>query len=93
MAWLGHLPYHEPMSVVTPVNTDELEALRRVRRWARSGRARAIRTEAGVSQSELDRSVGVDQSLISLWERGLRVPRGAAALRYAAALESLEEGG
>lgn len=80
-----------PMSVVTLVETDQAESLQRVRRWARSGRARAIRVETGLSQSELGRSVGVDQSLISLWERGLRIPRGPAALRYAALLASLEE--
>jgi DNA-binding transcriptional regulator YiaG len=65
-------------------------ALARVRRLARSGRARAIRVEAGVSQAEVARDVATSQSALSLWERGRRVPTGDASLRWLAVLDELE---
>lgn len=66
-----------------------LDLLQQARRYAKSGTARRLRVEAGLSQSEIAREVGVTSSAVALWESGKRVPRGEAAVRYAKVLESL----
>jgi transcriptional regulator with XRE-family HTH domain len=68
----------------------DLARLTRVRVAAANGRARALRQAAGLTQAEIAAAVGVAQPTVALWESGRRVPRGAAALRYAEALETLE---
>ncbi|MFK4037618.1 helix-turn-helix transcriptional regulator [Nonomuraea wenchangensis] len=68
----------------------DLARLRRVRAAAASGRARELRQAAGLTQAEIAAAVGVAQPTVALWETGQRVPRGAAALRYAKAVEALE---
>lgn len=69
----------------------EIEASRlvRIRRMVATGTARLIREEAGLSLAEMATSAGTDRSTIHRWEKGLRRPRGAAALRYLAVLEEL----
>lgn len=52
------------------------------RRYSRSGDARSLREELGLSVRETARAVSVDVSTVSRWERGLRVPRGEAAVRF-----------
>ena len=68
---------------------EDLLLLVEARESARSGRARRVRELAGVSQAMLGLAVGVDGSAISRWERGLRAPRGPAAVRYAQTLRVL----
>lgn len=63
--------------------------LARVRQLVSSGEARAIRCAAGVSQGEVAAAVGVEPPTISRWERGLRQPRGGAAIRYLRILDRL----
>ena len=41
----------------------------------RTGLGRSIRERAGLSQSELARSLGVDSGTVSKWEAGERSPR------------------
>jgi transcriptional regulator with XRE-family HTH domain len=60
-----------------------------VRQLGRNGDARAIRKAAGISVSELAREIDASSGALSLWERGLRHPRPAAAMRWADALEEL----
>jgi transcriptional regulator with XRE-family HTH domain len=67
-----------------------LIALAEVRRATKTGRARAIREAAALSQTEIARSVGVAQATVSLWESGRRTPRGKPAERYALILRELE---
>ena len=55
-----------------------------------SGKARQIRECARLSQADVARSVGADQSTVARWERGERVPRGAPALKYALLLDRLQ---
>jgi DNA-binding transcriptional regulator YiaG len=74
---------------VALVNAKELVALSRVRVLAESGEAAAIRRRAGLSLSEVAGSLGVSPVTVHRWERSTRRPRGRAALRYAALLESL----
>jgi transcriptional regulator with XRE-family HTH domain len=66
-----------------------IERVAWVRQLAKNGGARAIREAAGVTASELARSIDASPGAVSLWERGLRLPREAAALRYATVLEEL----
>jgi DNA-binding XRE family transcriptional regulator len=50
----------------------DLILLRQVRADAKSGRAREVRMDAGVTQSELGAATGVHQATIALWELGHR---------------------
>lgn len=59
------------------------------REWARSGRGARIRQNAGVTQAQLARELGVDPVSISRWERGERAPRDQMAARYARVLRTL----
>jgi len=70
---------------------DDALALAQLRADVASGRARAIRERARLTQAETGRAVRVSPGAISLWELGRRVPRGRAALRYAAFLWELDK--
>jgi DNA-binding transcriptional regulator YiaG len=71
------------------MTTTAAERLQAVRTRIKSGEARQIREAARLTQSELARSVGVDHTTLCRWESGERLPRGEAALRYAALLDRL----
>jgi DNA-binding XRE family transcriptional regulator len=51
-----------------------------------------IRAQAGVSLAEMAEPIGVAPSTILRWERGERVPHGAAAVRYGELLDELSRG-
>jgi DNA-binding transcriptional regulator YiaG len=68
----------------------DLERLVAVRARCRTGEAAQLRTAAGLSQSDVARTLGVSPAAINRWERGPRSPSGTAALRYASLLEMLE---
>jgi DNA-binding transcriptional regulator YiaG len=60
-------------------------------RWAgRSGEGRRIRTAAGLSIGEVARRVGVDESTVSRWERGLCWPSGPRANAYIRLLAAVD---
>jgi DNA-binding transcriptional regulator YiaG len=61
----------------------------RVRAAARTGAGRRIREAAGLTITEIGRSVGTSHACISRWENGSRVPQGAPAIRYLKLLERL----
>lgn len=65
--------------------------LSRMRRALADGEAVRLREDAGLSTSESAAAVGVVESTYWRWEKQLRVPRGAAALRYAKFLDRLRE--
>jgi DNA-binding transcriptional regulator YiaG len=65
------------------MKTDDTLLLIESRRALSDGRARALREAAGLSQSEVARTVRVTPQAVTRWETGSRVPRGDAALRYA----------
>jgi DNA-binding XRE family transcriptional regulator len=71
------------------LSTSSIERVAWIRALVKNGGARAIREAAGVSAAELARSIDASPAAVSLWERGLRYPREATALRYAAVLEGL----
>jgi transcriptional regulator with XRE-family HTH domain len=70
---------------------EEALAVTRARSWLRSGRARAIRKRAGLSQADVARAVGTDHPQVSRWESGLYAPARGTALRLALLYEQLEE--
>jgi len=75
------------------VTNEEMLALARARRLAKSGAARAIRIGAGLSLAELGSNVGPDgvgPATVQRWETGQRAPHGELALAYAAALDVLQ---
>jgi transcriptional regulator with XRE-family HTH domain len=69
-----------------------LRAVCEARAALRNGRLRELRELHGFSQRELASALGVDESAISRWETGGRIPRAAAAERIAALLRVLEQG-
>jgi DNA-binding transcriptional regulator YiaG len=73
------------------MKSDELRLIIEARESARSGRGARIRRAAGVSQVELADAIGVHGVSVSRWERGVRCPRGVAAIRYARLLRELSE--
>jgi transcriptional regulator with XRE-family HTH domain len=74
------------------MTTKDLQRLTVVRRLAASGEARRRREAAGISLAELAEHCGVDASSVWRWERGVRRPRGDAALRYGRLLDLLAPG-
>lgn len=52
------------------------------RQSCRSGEARRLRRELGLSVRDVATSVGVDPGTVSRWERARCVPRGAHAQRF-----------
>lgn len=68
---------------------NEIILLVKARRLASSGTARALRLNAGLSLREVADALGTSHGTVWLWERGQRVPRGAAALAWAALLADL----
>ena len=68
----------------------ETEQLAWVRGICSSGHAQTIREAAGVSRGEVARDADCAEPTIWRWERGLRTPKGDAALRYAKVMRRLE---
>ena len=60
-----------------------VEQLIQARALITSGEARRIREAARLSLVTVARAVEADPSAIGRWERGERLPRGSAALKYA----------
>ena len=73
------------------MNKSQLVALARVRRMIKSGEAKAIRIENGLSLAEMGSCIGkgVGPGTVWRWEEGQRIPRGELGLAYLAALEAL----
>lgn len=72
---------------------DALVDLTRTRDLLRTGAARIVRVNAGLSLGEVATSLGVQPSTVMRWENGSRVPRGEAAVTYGRLLEQLMERG
>ena len=70
---------------------DDALAIVRVRSWLRTGRARAIRERAGMSQADVGLAVGSDHAQVSRWETGMYSPARRSALRLARLYEGMEE--
>lgn len=70
---------------------EETLTVAQVRAWLRSGRAREIRKQAGLSQADVAAAVDTDNAQISRWECGKGSPRRDSALKLAALYEKLEK--
>lgn len=70
----------------------ETEQIARVRELIATGAARRIREAARLSLAEMAKPCHVTASAVWRWEQGKRMPRGEAALRYAALLDGLTKG-
>lgn len=69
----------------TPTTSD----LVAVRQLCRSGQARTIRLQAGVSLAEVAAEVPATAAAVHRWETGQRLPRGDYATGYLAVLRRL----
>lgn len=74
---------------VRAMKVTDLERLSRVRAMIESGEAKSRRSRSGLSLSEVASTCGVDGSTVWRWEHGLRMPRGATALKYCRVLDLL----
>ncbi len=66
--------------------------LAEVRQLARSGKARRVRADSHLSESEIAAAIGVSIATISRWETAQRRPTGRAALAYRRLLIQLMAG-
>jgi DNA-binding transcriptional regulator YiaG len=73
------------------VNENHVLLLARVRAEAASGEAERLRKAAQLSIGEVAAACEVDQSTVWRWEKGIRRPRGCAALAYGELIHALRE--
>jgi DNA-binding transcriptional regulator YiaG len=73
------------------MTVNDAMALAQLRADVVSGRVREIRERARLSQPEIAQAIGTSATAVSQWEAGRRLPRGPAALRYAALLDELDK--
>ncbi|MFD1147871.1 helix-turn-helix domain-containing protein [Saccharothrix hoggarensis] len=59
--------------------------------WIRTGRARRLRVDAGLSQALVAQDCEVSASTVHRWEAGSRLPRGRNMLAYHSFLAHLAE--
>lgn len=67
--------------------TDEVRALRRVAWLVRKGLLAQMREQAGLSQSDVARYMGIAPSNVSRWESGAARPRADRAVQLLRLLE------
>lgn len=81
----------EPGVYGASVPSPSLAAVVEARRLAASGEAKTIRTQAGLSASEMARAVHVHHKTLIAWEDGTAIPRADAAARWLEQLDSLRQ--
>jgi len=69
--------------------TRRLEQARALRRLPSPAARRHLREQAGLSQHDIARELGVTREAVSLWEAGHHMPRPDTALAYLALLDRL----
>ena len=65
--------------------------LAKMRKLVRSGNAREIRLENGLSLYDVAGMIGVNPTSVYHWENGVCLPRGPHALKYARLLDALQK--
>jgi DNA-binding transcriptional regulator YiaG len=70
---------------------EEVLSVAQLRADVLSGRARAIRERAHLTQAEVGRAIRASASAVTQWEAGRRLPRGRLAVRYASFLWDLDQ--
>lgn len=78
----------DPAILSFTMRTDR-NATVRLSDYCRSGLARELREDAGLSLAGLAAMVEVAPSTISRWERGIRGPRGRVGAKYLRVLDGL----
>ena len=73
------------------VPTSRLAALAQVREMTASGEAKRIRTDNGLSLTEMATEIPVGTTTLFRWEEGERRPRGERALTYLRILLELRD--
>jgi DNA-binding XRE family transcriptional regulator len=63
-----------------------LAAIAAVRKMVAEGLVRQIREDAGLTQADIARKVGVGRSAVSQWEKARRIPSGRHSIKYAMAM-------
>lgn len=85
----------QSITVVCPIlgMTEQAKAwmIAWVREQCVNGEARRERQRLKLSEAQVGAVVGTSEVNISRWERGIRLPRKDAALRYAKALRQMEK--
>jgi transcriptional regulator with XRE-family HTH domain len=61
-----------------------------LRSWLATGRALALRKDAGLARSSVARDLAVAESALWRWEHGQRIPRGTHAASYYRLLAKLD---
>lgn len=61
---------------------DRTEQAIQLREWIETGRARQMRLDAGVSQSDIAADCEVTPGAVVRWEQGKRMPRGRNIAAY-----------
>jgi DNA-binding transcriptional regulator YiaG len=77
------------MAIQTADGAAQLLDLVDVRALAKSGRARVIRVDSGLSLADIAGAIGTTAPTVHRWETGARKPYGDTALRYGALLDAL----
>ncbi len=72
------------------MTTKRVLLLARARTYASSGDGRRLRLAHCLSLHDLAETIGVTPGCLSRWERGDRMPRSEAGVRYAELLQELE---
>jgi DNA-binding XRE family transcriptional regulator len=72
------------------MDTTEIDRKFEVLEWLASGHARHLRVDAGVTQAEMGRALGVDSRTILNWETGRWRPQPKFIAPYRALLLKLE---
>ena len=71
--------------------TNTAPRLARLRTLMRTGAAKSIRLDSGVSLPEVARDIGVSHTTIYRWENDMNEPKGDPALCYLDLLDELAE--
>lgn len=69
----------------------EVDRVLELQEWIRTGRARAVRVELGISQRMAAREIGVHEKAVMHWEARTHRPRGRKARAYHEFLQRLIE--
>ncbi|SFN66184.1 helix-turn-helix domain-containing protein [Mycetocola miduiensis] len=72
------------------MDAQTLVQISQLRRMCKSGEARAIREAAELTRDEVASVLGVDESLVEMWEKGSATPQPDVALPYGELLGSLK---
>lgn len=89
LEWQYRVTGCQPDLAMMKMTTDDLLLLRRTRSRVKSGAARSVRIDSGLSRLEVARAAEISERSLIRWEQGRTTPHGPAALRYGRVLDRL----